>query len=420
MQDLFQLICAQEMLAHCATFAPLAEEHVPLGVARGRVLSRDVHSPAALPPFARSIMDGFAVRACDIAGCSDSEPALLQLCGEIMMGESGSSRSLSLAAGQCLRIWTGGKVPRGADAVVMQEDTKLHSPDTLAVFRPVTPGSNIIHAGEDYSQDSLVLSKGHQLRPQDLGLLAGFGIREVAVHQRPKVAILSTGDELVPVEQTPSGGQVRDINSTILAALVEEVGGMAQFLGICKDNLTALQHRCCQALDRTDMILLSGGSSMGRRDFTHRVFSSLPDSELLVHGVSARPGKPAILAKRGNQALLGLPGHAASAMVVFYLIARPLLRRMLGLAAQHGLTPLEVVAARQIPSPIGREDYVRVRLLPAKHGGPPRAEPIHAKPGLLNSLVRANGLLPIARDSQGLEAGENAWALLFPHIPHIS
>ncbi len=418
MQDLFQLICAQEMLAHCATFAPLAEERVPLGAARGRVLSKDVHSPAALPPFARSIMDGFAVRASDIAGCSDSEPTLLQLCGEIMMGESGSSRSL--ATGQCLRIWTGGKLPQGADAVVMLEDTKLHSPDTLAVFRPVTPGSNIIHAGEDYSQDSLVLSKGHQLRPQDLGLLAGLGIREVAVHQRPRVATLSTGDELVPVEQTPSGGQVRDINSTILAALVEEVGGMAQLLGICKDNLTALQHRCCQALDRTDMILLSGGSSMGRRDFTHRVFSTLPDSELLVHGVSARPGKPAILAKRGNQALLGLPGHAASAMVVFYLVARPLLRRLLGLTAGHGLTPLEVVTARQISSPIGREDYVRVCLLPAKYGGPPLAEPVHAKPGLLNSLVRANGLLPIARDSQGLEAGESAWVLLFPHIPHIS
>ena len=418
MHDFFQLVSPQELLDHCRAFSPLSEELIDLAHARGRVLCQNLYSPEDLPPFARSTMDGFAVRARDTFGCSESEPALLSLQGEISMGEEG--RQFSLEPGQCYRIWTGGELPRGADAVVMIEYTNLYSEDTVAVFRPLAPGDNIIAAGEDYTQHAQVLSQGQLLRPQELGLLAGLGRQKVAVHRRPRVAILSSGDELVPISQKPHGGKIRDINSTTLASLVEEAGGVSQLHGICGDDFEKLQKNCELALKEADVLLLSGGSSVGRRDFTHRVFSSFPDSTLLAHGVSVRPGKPTILAKRNNQALFGLPGHVASAMVVFYLFVRPLLRRFLGLPASHGLVPLQAITAVQIPSVIGREDYVRVRLLATADLTIPSVEPVYGKSGLLNSLIKADGLLPIARDCEGLDAGVPVWILLFPQIPNLN
>lgn len=412
MKDFFKLISSSEFVSLFAGFAPLEPQTIPLAAARGRVLAQDIVSGEALPPFSRSTMDGYAVRAADTFGCSESETALLTVIGEIAMGASG--QTIALRPGQAVRIWTGGELPQKADAVVMVEYTQPFDDAAVAVFRPVAPGENVIRSGEDYAPGASVLARGSVLRPQDLGVLSGLGIITVPVYPRPRVAILSTGDELVPADQMPPPGKIRDINSTTLAALVEEAGGLPITCGICDDDLEGILAVCTKALAEADVLLLSGGSSVGRRDFTLQVFQSLPRTEVLAHGVSIRPGKPTILARQDNKALLGLPGHVASALVVFYLFVRPLLRQYSGLGATLGLQTIKAITEQQIPSAIGREEYVRVRLTPQEGGKPPLATPVYGKSGLLNPLVRADGLLPIGRDIEGIDRGVESTVLLFP------
>lgn len=412
MKDFFKLISSSDFVSLFAGFSPLGQETAPLATARSRVLAEPIVSSDSLPPFSRSTMDGYAVRAADTFGCSESETALLTVIGEIAMGASG--QPFTLRPGQAVRIWTGGELPQKADAVVMVEYTQPFDQETVAVYRPVAPGENVIRAGEDYAPGAVVLKQGSMLRPQDLGVLSGLGITSVPVYRQPRVAILSTGDELVPADQLPPPGKIRDINSTTLAALVEEAGGVAIPYGICDDNLDSILAVCTKALAAADILLLSGGSSVGRRDFTLEVFKALPQIEILVHGVAVRPGKPTILARQGNKALFGLPGHVASALVVFTLFVRPLLRQYSGLGATLGLQTIRAITEQQIPSAIGREEYVRVRLTPQTNGTLPMASPVYGKSGLLNPLVRADGLLPIGRDSEGLDRGTEVTVILFP------
>ncbi len=412
MKDFFKLISSSDFVSLFAGFTPLEQETIPLAKARSRVLAEDIISSEALPPFSRSTMDGYAVRAADTFGCSESETALLTVIGEVAMGISG--QAFTLRTGQAVRIWTGGELPQKADGVVMVEYTQPFDQETVAIYRPVAPGENVIRAGEDYAPGAAVLMRGSMLRPQDLGVLSGLGITSVPVYHQPRVAILSTGDELVPADQLPPPGKIRDINSTTLAALVEEAGGLPIPYGICDDDLDGILTVCAKALETADILLLSGGSSVGRRDFTLEVFKALPQTEIMVHGVSVRPGKPTILARQGNKALFGLPGHVASALVVFHLFVRPLLRQYSGLGATLGLQTIRAITEQQIPSAIGREEYVRVRLTPQTNGGLPLASPVYGKSGLLNPLVRADGLLPIDRDSEGLDRGTETTVLLFP------
>lgn len=413
MKNFFRLISSVGFLELYDRFNPLGSETVPLAKGLGRFLAADVSAPEPLPPFSRSTMDGFAVRARDIFGCSESEPALLTVAGEIAMGRSGTD--LTLQPGRTAAIWTGGELPVNADAVVMIEYTSQLDDRTVEVFRPVAPGENVIRTGEDFPQGGTVLKKGQRLRPQDLGVLAGLGITELAVHRMPRVAIISTGDELADPGSTPPPGKIRDINSTTLAALVEESGGLPVPLGIIGDDPAAMLTASRQALELpADMVLLSGGSSVGRRDFTLQTIEQLDNSELLAHGVSIRPGKPTILAKAGPVAIFGLPGHVGSAIVVFHLFVRPLLRKFAGAGADSGLRRIRAETAEQIPSTIGREDFVRVSLIWGDDDAPPKAVPVYGKSGLLNPLVRADGLLVIGRDTEGLDRGELAEVLLFP------
>ena len=412
MQDFFKLISSSELLSLFDRCTPPEQERVALAEACQRVLAEDLISTESLPPFSRSTMDGYAVRASDTFGCSESENALLTVVGEIAMGSSG--QAFSLRPGQAVRIWTGGELPQKADAVVMVEYTQPFGEDAVTVFRPVAPGENVIQAGEDFSPGQTVLQKASRLRPQDIGVLAGLGQQQVPVYRRPRVAILSTGDELVGVDETPPPGKIRDINSASLAALVEEAGGIPIAHGICPDDYNLLFDMSKKALADADILLLSGGSSVGQRDFTLRVFQHIPQAELLAHGVSIRPGKPTIVAAQGNKALIGLPGHVASALVVFYLFVRPLLRRYCGLGTSLGLQRIQAVTGQQIPSAIGREDYVRVRLEYRNDAPAPLAWPVYGTSGLLSHLVRADGLLPVGRDMEGLDSGVETPVLLFP------
>lgn len=413
MKGFFQLLSAREFVGLFERFNAIEDEQAALGDCLGRILTGDIIAPEALPPFSRSTMDGFAVRARDTFGCSESEPALLTIIGEIAMGRPGGE--FALKSGQAAAIWTGGELPEKSDAVVMAEYTnRLESNDMVEVFRPVAPGENIIKKGEDFAPGGVVLKKGRQLRPQDLGILAGVGITKANVFRRPVVAIISTGNELTAPDQPLEPGEIRDINSTTLAALVRECGCIPLTMGIIRDDPGAIRKACLKALEqKADVLLISGGSSVGQRDFTLRVFEEIDGTELLAHGVSIKPGKPTILAQKGNAALFGLPGHVGSAIVVFHILVRPLLRKLAGLECATGLRSITAVTTEQVPSTIGREDYVRVAIHWDENRSMHLAAPIYGKSGLLNTLSRADGLLIIGRDVEGLDKGEQAQVLLF-------
>jgi len=413
MKGFFQLISSDDFVELFSRFSALDKETVPVAEALGRVPAGEgMTAGEQLPPFSRSTMDGFAVRARDTFGCSESEPALLDIIGEIAMGSAGTA--FTLKPGQAVRIWTGGELPKKGDGVVMVEYTHLMDEQTVEIFRPVAPGENIIRAGEDFEPNTKILPEKRPLRPQDLGVLSGLGKTEITVHKQPRVGIISTGDELVPPDQPLTPGKIRDINSTTLAALVTEAGGIARCYGIIEDDLERMLAVCEAALEENDILLLSGGSSVGRRDFTLQVLEGIQGSTLLAHGVAIRPGKPTLLAAKGNKAIFGLPGHVASAMVVFYLFVRPLIRQYSDLGPTLGLQQIAAVTDTQIPSTIGREEYVRVSLTPGQKNDPPAATPIYGRSGLLNPLVRADGLLVIGRDIEGLDEGTGARVLLFP------
>jgi molybdopterin molybdotransferase len=406
MKGFFQLVSSSEFIAFFEKFHPLQEEMILINHGLGRILAQDIPAPEPLPPFSRSTMDGYAVRARNTFGCSESEPVLLKIAGEIAMGQSG--QLLSLENGQAAAIWTGGELPQNSDAVVMVEYTNQLDSNTIEIFRPVAPG-------EDFEKGSVVVTKGQQLRPQDLGVLSGLGISQISVFRQPVVAVISTGDELVEPDKPLAPGKIRDINTTTIAALVKESGGVPVSLGIVSDEFDKMFDACIKALDiPADVVLLSGGSSVGRKDFTLKVLEKIGGTELLAHGVSIRPGKPTILAKKENVALFGLPGHVGSAIVVFYLFVRPLLRKLSGSGASSGMQRIQAITAEQIPSVIGREDFVRVAIEWGDYGAPHTAKPIYGKSGLLNPLIRADGLLVIDRDTEGLDQGETAEVILFP------
>ena len=405
----FQVRSVKEVLEDIASFPRLAPQEVSLLQARGRFLAEDLLAPEDLPPYSRSTMDGFAVRAKDCFGARENEPVVLKLVGEIEMGQV---PAFSLRPGEAARIATGGMLPKGADAVVMVEYTEEIG-DLVEIRRPVAPGENVLLQGEDVSQGKVLFSQGTRLNPGRIGLLAGLGITRVQVYSAPRVGIISTGDELVPPEASIKRGQIRDINSYTLATAVEEAGGRPKLYGIVPDKQEALVAKVQEAFSENDVVLVSGGSSVGTRDFTLAAISSLPEAELLAHGVAVRPGKPTILARAQGKAVFGLPGQVASALLVFYILVRPLLFHLQG-APEPALFLPKVWAKvrRNIPSAQGREDYYRVKLF--EEGQELWAEPIFKRSGLISSMAEANGLLRIPERSEGIYQGELAEIFLLP------
>jgi molybdopterin molybdotransferase len=295
-------------------------------------------------------------------------------------------------------------LPGGTDSVVMVEHTEMLDETTIEIYRSVAPGQHVLEKGEDFSKDGMVLHKGQVLRPQEIGLLAAFGFETLPVHARPIVGILSTGDEVVPIDKHPMPGQIRDINSYTLAGQVAAAGGIPKAHGIIPDNRDMLYDHCRQSLDCLDMLLISGGSSVGTRDFTIDILSELPASVILVHGISIRPGKPTILARVGNKAVWGLPGHVTSAMVVFDVVVRPFLEHVAGRrSTASGRLKIPARLSRNIPSAQGRTDFIRVRLLHKDDGL--WAEPVLGKSGLINTMIRADGLIEIDRNTEGFDMG---------------
>ncbi|AVX31740.1 MAG: gephyrin-like molybdotransferase Glp [Bacillota bacterium] len=409
MAEFGKVITVPEALArleqHLQDFRP-RPERVPLLAARGRVLAEKVVSPTAVPGFYRSTVDGYAVRGADTFGATEDLPVFLPLVGEVLMGQAPPG---PLPPGSAMAISTGGMLPEGADAIVMLEYTEM-APGMVAVLKPVAPGENVVRPGEDVTPGQEVLPAGRRLRAQDLGLLAGLGITEVTVAVKPRVALISTGDEIVAPEQEPGPGQVRDMNSYTLYALVDELGGEPRLYGVIRDQKEQLLAVARQALEENDVLIVSGGSSVGTRDATGEVLASLGEPGVFVHGISVRPGKPTILARCGQKLAVGLPGHPVSAMVTFDLFLRPILRALLGLPApapyrdREGRLTVTARLERNVLSGPAREDHVRCAL--EWREGELWAVPILGKSSLLSTMVKADGILRIPLEQDGISAGE--------------
>ena len=410
--ELFEVVTVEEALDSlhrhfCGSFAPPRD--IPITEALGMRLAVIIDAPEDLPGFSRSIVDGLAVRAADTFGASEAMPAYLQKAGEIMMGQKAV---IPLPVGAAFFIATGGMLPPGADAVVMIEHTEELDLENIGVTRQVAPGENIIQKGEDFKTGELVFPAGHRLRPQDIGVLAGLGITTIPVNNRLRVGIISTGDEIVSADNVPEPGRVRDINSYTLAAMVRERGGEASLYGIVPDSFERLREVLTKALELNDLVLLSGGSSVGVRDVTEAVISSFAHAKILFHGVALRPGKPTIGAVINNRLVFGLPGHPASAVVSFESMVAPFISGIYwagvtGAPRQLLLSRKGQVEARlskNVASGAGREDHVRVRL--SLQENELWAEPVLGKSGLMRTLVLADGLVSIPLHKEGLQAGE--------------
>ena len=379
-------------------FRPVSEltEFVPISAAAGRILSEDIIAEEYVPDFNRSTVDGYAVRAADTFGCSDAIPAILSLQGEIRMGEDAG---FALLRENCAYVPTGGALPEGADCAVMLEYTEDYGDGTIGILKPGAPGMNVIFRGDDVYPGKVVLQAGRVLTAQDIGALAAVGKTSVPVSRRLNVGIISTGDELVPPEQKPLPGQVRDVNTALLSALLTEQGAEVQSYGIIVDDEDLLRETVTRAVQECDAVLLSGGSSVGVKDASCRIIESL--GELLLHGIALKPGKPTIMGRSGNKPLIGLPGHPVAAFVVARLFVVPLLDRLAG--RERPLWSVTAELSESVGANHGRAQVNPCRLL--RQDGRVLALPIRSKSGLITQLAGADGFFCIERDCEGLPKG---------------
>ncbi len=403
MTEFLKVKTALEVLSILDEILALPAETVSLEQACGRSVASDITAPESVPHFARATMDGFAVHARDTFGASESLPALLEISGEVAMGVAAGA---ALASGKVFAIPTGGMLPGGADAVVMVEYTHVLDDNVIEVTRPVAPGENVLNIGDDIQEGETIFERGWRLRPQDIGVLAALGITGVSAFRRPRVAVISTGDEIVPIDtnQVPPG-KVRDINTFALAAQLGSAGALASLREKVPDTLEDLVSACIRALSDHDMIVLSGGSSVGARDYTVRVLERLPESRLLVHGVAIRPGKPIILGLSGKKLFWGLPGQPASALITCLAFVVPSLERLQGRrAAWGGQSAFRAVLNRRMPSVHGRTDFVPVAIN-RDTPGLPEAVPIFGKSGAISLLARAQGYVIVPEHVEGYDKG---------------
>lgn len=366
----------------------------------GRILAERISAPLSLPSFTRSTVDGYAVRAADTFGASPALPAYLELVGEIKMG---SQAETEVSPGQALIIHTGGNLPESTDSVVMIEDTQRTLETQIEILKPVAPGENVLQKGEDVQQGDELLRPGTELRPYEIGGLMAMGIVEIVVAKRPSVGIISTGDEVIPPEDDPSPGEVRDINSYSLGALVSMSGANPVRHGIIPDDVEALRQAARRAKAEEDMVIITAGSSVSAHDRTAEVIESLGEPGILAHGIAIKPGKPTILAVADGVPVVGLPGNPVSALVVAKLFVAPMIRKMLGAIEDQPTPQIKANLSTNLSSKAGRDDYIPVRLI--REGEEWVAQPIFGRSNLIFTLVRSGGLIHIPSEVTGLVSG---------------
>jgi molybdopterin molybdotransferase len=386
---------------------PSLQELIDTKCSLGRIVAEPVFAPHPLPTFPRSTVDGYAVGAADTYGASDSLPAYLTLAGEISMGVEAN---VALTSCHCILIHTGGMLPDGADAVVMIEHTQTTHTGEIEVLRSVAVGENILQVGEDVASGDEVIPAGTRIRPAEIGGLMALGLTKVAVVPKPRIGIISSGDEIVPPEMPIQSGQVHDINAYTLSALIEDCGGVPVRYGIFPDQVEDLHTASEQALRECDAVVITAGSSASTRDITAQVISGMGQPGVLVHGINIRPGKPTILAVCNEKAVIGLPGNPVSALVVASLFVVPVVESLLRLRHSAGLNRKYLAPSTRarlavnIPSQAGREDWIPVRVIKTPAGS--IAEPLFGKSNLIFTLVRADGMIYVPPDITGITAGE--------------
>ena len=367
--------------------------------AAGRTLAEAIVSKEYLPAFSRSAMDGYAVRAADTFGASEGLPAHLKIIGELPMG---AVPSLQINNGEAALIHTGGMLAEGADAVVMLEHSRVTPLGKLEVFKSVSMGENVIFKGEDVRPGDVVIPAGKLIRPAEVGGLFALGYTRVKVAKKPLFAVLSSGDEVIPADQTPELGQVRDINSEALAALIDQAGAAYKLYPIIPDDLEQMQHSIRQAYNETDAVIVTAGSSASSRDMTADVIRELGAPGVLIHGINIRPGKPTILAVCDHKPVIGLPGNPISALVIAHFFVKPLIDRMLGRTNLPPVAWVRAILTVNLDSLVGREDWIPVKLTQKENYI--EADPIFFKSNLIFQLASADGLLKISADETGKTA----------------
>jgi molybdopterin molybdotransferase len=413
---------------------PLDEE-VETSNSLGRVLFADLISPHPLPQFPRSTVDGYALIAHDSFGVSETMPGYLNLVGEVLMGHA---PIFSISAGQCALIHTGGMLPQGADAVIMLENTQNVTmgkdnkrnnipkenyplkPEGLEIeiAHAIAAGENVIRIGEDVAAGQVVLKKGNRMRPAEIGGCMALGVTKIRVARKPKIGIIATGDEVISPANNPSLGQVRDVNSYTLAALIEKTGGEPEPYGIAPDRLELIKSVAEKSIKECDAVIITAGSSASSRDMTAEVINSLGAPGILVHGVNIRPGKPTILGICGGKPVIGLPGNPVSALVIAYLFVVPVIWKLLGITSVHPYPSLKAIISVNFPSQAGREEWVPVKLVTKSQHYLQTgkvayvAEPVFGKSNLIFSLASADGFVRISPESTGISAGEEVEVML--------
>lgn len=386
----------------------LGTQFLSIGDSLGRVLATDVAATHDIPALDQSAVDGYAVSARDTFSASPTNPVLLRL----------KTRSLQveqpLKSGEAASVCTGSSIPKGSDAVVMVEFTKKIGPDTIEVYRAVAPRENVSWRGEDVRKGEAILREGTRLRPQDLGMLAALGIRTVQVYKRPLVGILPTGSELVPLGSERQRGQVVDVNSIVLSAVVRESGGEPLPLSLVTDDFQKIRSSIKEGLEKSELLLVSGGTSAGLTDLTVKAINSLGPPGVVVHGIAMRPGRPTALASVNGKPIISLSGYPVAAMIGFYVFGRPLLTRMLKTASESE-PHIRARVTRRIPSGSGLRSFVRVAV--SKSEGGYVADPVRSTgSGVISSMIKANGLVVIPEDVEGVDENEEVDVILFRPI----
>ena len=373
---------------------------VPVQDALNRVLAEDLIAEEDLPRFDRSAVDGYAVKAEDTFGASQFKPKTLRL-----------TSASEVKRGEAKQVWTGTPIPKGADAVLMLENVKLVGEGEIEVWTSVTPGENISRRGEDVAKDTIAIKAGTRLKPHHLGLIAALGKSKINVFEKPKVAILATGNELVEVGEKLREDQIYEVNRLMLSSLCREIGAEPVDLGIAKDNVEEISEKLKHGLEKADIILTTGGTSVGASDLVPTAINGIGEPGVLVHGVAMRPAMPTALAILGGKPIIVLSGNPVAAFFGFEVFARPLILKMLGI--ENELRP--VVAAkltRRTSTALGRKTFVRVHVF--QKNGEFYAEPISARgSGIISTLTRANGYVIVPENREGLEEGETVQVHLF-------
>ncbi|MBF7096971.1 molybdopterin molybdotransferase MoeA [Alkalibacter mobilis] len=383
------------------------EEEISTENASGRILNEDITAREDMPPFDRSSVDGFAVIAKETFGASESMPAQMHLSGEVKMGET---PKFEIKRGCAAYVPTGGELPKGSDAVVMVEYSEDFGDGDIFLNKTVAPGNNVVFRGDDVKKDSVVIKAGRKLRNQDIAMIAGLGYEKIKVRRRLKIGIISTGDEVIEIHEDPEGAQVRDMNAYGVYSMAREMGMEPKKYGIAKDDYEEIDRLVRKALEENDMVVISGGSSVGTKDVTVKVIDSLGEPGVLLHGIAVKPGKPTIIGRVGNKAVIGLPGHPASAFVIFQIFVKKILQAMEN--DDKAFEPyMEAVMLTNYPSNSGREEYLSVRL--KNDGDKLWAEPVFGKSGMISLMTEADGYVHIKRESEGLNKNQSVKVRLF-------